>query len=113
MRRLVLALALVGAFALLAWLYAIESPVAQWVVPGGALVLLLAAAIRGALAPRGRRVRAALAPTADALEGAQDIYLGRPGIAPEYAGAPPVPTLIDDRDAPDLLADRSDPARDA
>ena len=113
MRRLVLALVLVAAFAVLAWLYAIEWPAAQWVVPGGLLVLLVAAAVRGMRAPRGRRVRSALAPATDAIEGAQDIYLGRPGSAPEYAGAPPVPTLIDDRDVPDLLADRRDPPRDA
>lgn len=105
MRRVVLPLLLVAAFGVLAWLYAIESPVAEWVVPGGVMVFLAAAAIRAALAPRGQRVRSALAPTTDALEGMQDIYLARPGVAPEYPDAPPVPTLIDDRDVPGLLPD--------
>lgn len=110
MRRLLLALVLIAAFAVLAWLLAVESPVAQWVVPGGALVLLVAAVIRGTRAPRGRRLRSALAPATDGLEGAQDIYLGRPGVAPEYAVATPVPTLIDDRDIPDVpdVPDRSE-----
>ena len=106
MHRVTLALGFIALFGLLAWLYAIDSPVAQWVVPGGALVLLVAAAIRAALAPRGRRVRSALAPATDALEGMQDIYLARPGSRPEYPEAPPVPTLIDDRAVPEILPQR-------
>lgn len=96
-----MALALIGPLAALAWLAAIGSGAAGWVVLAFWAVIVVGVVVRVLRSARRGGLRRGLAPVADGVELAQDIYLSRPRPPVTYGDDGPDLTLVDDRPEPD------------